>query len=122
MRLLGRLVLLTLAFALITVAIGWWSVAVVGTLWGWIGRSASRHPATEAGVAAGVAWGILLSYAFVVGEGGILLEQLSSVMAIPAWLVVLATLAIAVVLAFLGGWLGSAGATRDRLGGDQPSV
>ncbi len=113
MRALGRLGLLVMAFALITMAVGWWAVAVVGVLWGWVARSDVRYPAIQAGAAAGCAWGLLLSHTFVVGEGRALVERLSLVMTAPEWMVVSATLGMGVVLAFLGGWLGSAGG-RER--------
>lgn len=55
-----RMVLLAGAFAAATAAFGWWGVAVVGACWGVIAR-ARRSSAVESGLAALVAWGILLA-------------------------------------------------------------
>jgi hypothetical protein len=54
-----RMVLLAGAFAAATAAFGWWGVAVVAACWGVIAR-ARRASALEAGLAALVAWGVLL--------------------------------------------------------------
>ena len=56
-----RLVILAMAFALITIAVGWWAVAVVGVLWGWLAGSAIRYHRTLGAVAAGVAWLAILT-------------------------------------------------------------
>jgi len=55
-----RVALLSLAFALAARALGWWSSAVLGLVWGALG---TRRPVMEAGIAAVVGWLGLLALA-----------------------------------------------------------
>jgi len=57
-----RVALLSLAFALAARALGWWSSAVLGLVWGALG---TRRPVMEAGIAAVVGWLGLLALAAV---------------------------------------------------------
>ncbi len=102
-----RLVILAMAFALITIAVGWWAVAVVGVLWGWLAGSAIRYHRTLGAVAAGVAWLAILTSAGFMGEGRALLAAVSGLFSVPAVLPVAATVGIGALLGFLGSWLGS---------------
>jgi hypothetical protein len=51
-----RLAILTVAFVLITMAVGWWAVALVAVLWGWLAGSGIRYPRFLGAAAAGLAW------------------------------------------------------------------
>lgn len=102
-----RLALLAVAFALITIAVGWWAVAVVGVLWGWLAGSGIRYHRILGAVAAGLAWLAILTAGALRGEGRALLAAVSGLFSIPAVLLVGATVGIGVLLGFLGSWLGS---------------
>jgi len=61
MRMLLRVALLTAAFALATAAFGWWTVPVLGVVWGaLVGRNG--RPVRTSAVAAGVAWTMFLAW------------------------------------------------------------
>jgi len=66
MRWVIRMVLLAAAFAVATVAGGWWGVAVVALCWGVIAR-ARRASALESALAALLAWCALLGIAALRG-------------------------------------------------------
>ncbi len=102
-----RLAILAIAFALITVAVGWWAVAVVGVLWGWLAGSGIRYHRTLGAGAAGLAWLAILIADVLPGEGRALLATVSGLFSVPAVLLVAATVGIGVLLGFLGSWLGS---------------
>jgi len=72
-----RLSLLALAFALGTVALGWWTVPLLGLAWGIVGRGTAR-PALTAGVSATLAWGGLLLGSWVFGPIPLLAEKLGA--------------------------------------------
>jgi hypothetical protein len=102
-----RLAVLAVAFALITIAVGWWAVAVVGVLWGWLAGSGIRYTRTLSAVAASLAWLAILTVGAVRGEGRALLEAISGLFPVPGALVVAATIGLAALLAGLGAWLGT---------------
>jgi len=102
-----RLAILTVAFVLITMAVGWWAVALVGVLWGWLAGSGIRYPRFLGAAAAGLAWLAILTVGALEGEGRALLTAVSGLFSVPAALVVIATVGLGVWLGFLGSWLGS---------------
>ena len=102
-----RLATLAAAFALITVAVGWWAVAVVGVLWGWLAGSGIRYHRILGAAAAGMAWLTILTAGACMGEGRALLATVSGLFSVPAVLPVTATVGLGVLLGFLGSWLGS---------------
>ena len=102
-----RLALLAVAFALITIAVGWWAVAVVGVLWGRLAGGEIRYHRILGAVAAGLAWLAILTAGALRGEGRALLAAVSGLFSVPAVLLVAATVGIGVLLGFLGSWLGS---------------
>jgi len=103
-----RIALLALAFAMMTLAVGWWGVAVVGVLWGWwSGRTPSR-PILHAAIAAVLGWAGWLGVTAARGELVALADRLGTVLGQPAVLPLGATLGIAAVLAGLGTWAGLA--------------
>ena len=60
MRSTIRIVLLAAAFAVATVALGWWAVPVLGAAWG-IAAGTARRTMLTAGVCAALGWGALLA-------------------------------------------------------------
>lgn len=77
--LLTRLVLLASAFAIATVAIGWWAVPIVAALYAAI-TTAQRSSALLSGLAAMLGWGALLSAAASRGPVGTLATELAGVL------------------------------------------
>ena len=55
-----RMVLLAAAFAVATLALGWWTVPVLGAAWGIAARAGGRTVLT-AGTCAALGWGALLA-------------------------------------------------------------
>ena len=98
--------MLIVAFALITVAVGWWAVAPVGVLWGWLAGAMTRFPRLLGAAAAGLSWLAILTVGAIEGEGQALLNTVAGLFAVPGALVVLATVGLGVLLGFLGSWLG----------------
>ncbi|UCF41008.1 MAG: hypothetical protein JSW43_01310 [Gemmatimonadota bacterium] len=92
-----RVGLLALAFALATAAFGWWSVALLGAVWGGVAVVASR-PGVTAGVAAGVGWVVLLAVTAAQGPVWDLAQRVGGVLALPGWLVPVVTVAFGVLL------------------------
>ena len=102
-----RLIILTVAFVLITIAVGWWAVALVGVLWGWLAGSGIRYPRVLGAAAAGLAWLAILTSGALSEEGRALLTTVSGLFSVPGALVVIATVGIGALLGFLGSWVGS---------------
>lgn len=103
-----RVVGLAGAFALITIAVGWWAVAAVGVLWGMVAGSAVRRANLLSGLAAGVGWFTLLAVGATRDETGALMATVSRLFSLPAPLLVAATVGLGLFLGFLGSWSGSA--------------
>lgn len=101
-----RLTLLAAAFALATVALGWIGVPVVALLWGVIGSTTAR-PAISAGAAALLAWAVLLTWTAFVGRLPALLHRLGGILPVHGTILLLATLALAGVLALVGAAVGA---------------
>jgi hypothetical protein len=99
--------LLAVAFALGCIALGWWSAALIGVLWGWRVRHRRRHSALIAGIGAAIGWSILLGWTALVGEAGALLATMASVFGVPGFLIPGVTVTIGSVLAVLGSWVGA---------------
>lgn len=55
-----RIMLLAAAFAIATVALGWWTVPVLGAAWG-LAAGSDRRTMLTAGVCAALGWGALLA-------------------------------------------------------------
>ena len=106
MRRLLRVVLLAAAFALVTVALPWWSVAVLAIAWGWIAGTTTK-PIT-AGLAAALGWTALLAVAAIQGPVGVLAGRLGGLFHVPAALPPVVTVLFAGVLAWGGAGVGRA--------------
>lgn len=101
-----RLAVLGVAFALATIALGWWALVPVGILWGLVAASHVRRASLVAGLAAGAGWLGLLAVAAPVEETATLLTTASRLLSLPAPLIVTVTVGLGALLAFLGSWLG----------------
>lgn len=93
-----RLLLLSLAFALATAALGWLTVPVLGALWGFISRD-EELPARLAGWAAALGWAFLLGLSAVSGGIFELERKLSQLMDIPTGVIFLVFLIFPALLA-----------------------
>ena len=98
MRSVLRLTLLALAFALATTFLGWWSVPLIGVLWGVVAKRHTRAGFTAAG-AATLAWAALLLLVAVQGPMWMLAHKVGAILAIPGWLFIFITLAFPALLA-----------------------
>ncbi len=114
MRTALRLVLLATAFAAATMALGWWSVAAVGIVWGAV-AGPGRHPVRTAAAAAALGWTGLLTITAVQGPVLRVAERVGGVMGVPWPMVVVMTLVFAGVVGGVGGWVGrEVGNVRER--------
>lgn len=104
MRRLLRVVLLAGAFALVTVALPWWSVALLALIWGWIAGAGSRP--MDAGVAAALGWAALLGVAAIQGPVGVLAGRLGGLFHAPAAVLPLVTVLFAGALGWYGAGVG----------------
>jgi len=101
MRRLLRAVLLAAAFAVVTVALPWWSVAVLAIAWGWIAGHISKP--IDTGVSAALGWAALLGVAALQGPVGVLAGRLGVLFHLPAAVLP----AVTVLFAYLLGWSGA---------------
>ena len=74
-----RLILLSVAFAVATVAIGWWGVPLAAAIYGVISRQ-QRSSAIVAGIAGVLAWSELLLFDAARGPIGVLAQTLGGVL------------------------------------------
>lgn len=103
-----RIVLLALAFGLGTYAFGWWAVPTIGLVWGVMSGAAARG-AVRAGIAAALAWIVLLVaaglvHAAVFPFGG----RLAAAMQVPVWALWAVEVAFPFFVAWSSALLGSA--------------
>jgi hypothetical protein len=77
-----RVVLLSIAVALATVALGWWGVVVVGGLWGLIGGG--RRAGLRAALAAVIGWSGMLLWMASQGPVWRVAERVGPIFALPA--------------------------------------
>ncbi len=100
-------VILVLAFIATTAWLGWWTVPLVAGAWG-MTVPYSEKPWWTALAAAVVAWTILLVVSALRGPIAELASVLGGVFALPAFAVILLTLAFAALLAWSAAGLTSA--------------
>ena len=93
-----RLILLAGAFIAATLAFGWWGVVLAAASWGVLAR-ARRASALESGLAAIVAWGVLLLGDAVRGPVGALATIIGGALQIRPVSVYVVTLAFPALLA-----------------------
>ena len=98
------IVVLTVVFALATLAFGWWIVFVVGTVWAAVVRRTDRPLRAAAGAATG-AWIVVLLLTGSGGPVGQLADLFGVVLPLPRILLYIPTLATAGALAMGGALL-----------------
>ena len=97
-RLIAAFFLLIIAFGLATLFFGWWTVPLIGLVYGILARPANR-PGWLAALAAAAAWALLLSWTATQGPVGLLSEKLAGVMRLPASVLFLITVMFPLILA-----------------------
>jgi hypothetical protein len=97
--------LLGIGFALATGLFGWWSVPLLGCLWGMFEEARSK-PAVVAALAAGLGWLLLLIWDAVVGPLLLLSARASGVMGVPSATLIALTLLYPMALAWGAGIIG----------------
>jgi hypothetical protein len=93
-----RVVILLVAFALATIAVGWWAVPVLGGVWGLV-ATRSTLPALTAAAAAGLSWAALLGWAAFRGPLLGLADKVGAIVGVPAWGLVAVAVAFPALLA-----------------------
>jgi hypothetical protein len=93
-----RVVLFAALAAAATVYAGWWAVPAAAGLWVRAFPSA-RHPACTTAVGAALGWAALVAWSGAHGPALALAAQLSTVLALPRWGFLAATLAYPALLA-----------------------
>ncbi|MCZ6917907.1 MAG: hypothetical protein O7I93_14110 [Gemmatimonadetes bacterium] len=104
-----QIVVLSAAFAVTTIAIGWLAVPLLAVVWGVVAR-AEHRPAQAAALGAALGWSWLLGWNAAVGEAGELARRAGGVFGLPGFGFVLLTPAYALVMAW--GAAAVAGAVR----------
>jgi hypothetical protein len=89
---------LVVAIALGTALLGWWSVPVVGALWG-LAKQAGKGTWWRAALAGSGAWALLLLFTSTQGPVGALADKVGAVFAIPGFAFVVLTLLFPAALA-----------------------
>ena len=103
-----RLLIVAVVIALGTVLVGWWTVPIVGALYGLLTPGSKRPGLTAAGAGV-VAWGGYLAIAAVTGSPiGAFGNQLAQAMQLPGWAPLTATMLFPAILAGSAGVLGAA--------------
>lgn len=98
MRAVVRVVILALAFALATLAVGWWAVPIIGGLWGLIAVK-DTWPVATAAAAAGLSWAALLTWAAVGGPVLDVGNKVGATIGLPGWGMFAITLMFPMILA-----------------------
>jgi hypothetical protein len=107
-----QIAVLALVIGAATWWFGWWTVPLVGVAWG-AARRGEGYPVLTAGVAASLAWVVLLAVTASHGRVGTLARTLGGILGIPGWAVLAVTLLFPAVLAAAAAAL--AGALQHRL-------
>ncbi len=110
-----QMLLLSAAFAAMTVALGWVAVPAVALLWGFVARR-EELPGLVVLLGAGLGWGWLLGWNAVVGEAGELVRVAGGVMALPGLGFVVLTVAFPMVIAWGAAVVGGAVKPKEKGG------
>lgn len=111
MTAVARVLILLVAFVLVTLFLGWWTIALVGGLWGLVARRGT-WPAATAAVAAGLGWALLLAWAAFRGPVLDLAGKVGTIMQLPGLGIFAITVLFPMVLAGSAAML--VGALRPR--------
>ena len=98
-RAMLQILLLSIAFALATVIMGWWAVPVLAALWGLVTRS-EPHPELVAAAASGLGWALLLAWTATQGPVGALASRAAGVMGISSLALMVMAITFSVALAW----------------------
>lgn len=93
-----RILLLGAAFGIATLLFGWWTVPLLGAIWGAI-QGPWLRAARDAGLAALLGWGMLLISTTARGPTGELARRIGAVFHVPGWIMLLASLLFATLVA-----------------------
>ena len=104
MRFALRVLLLAASFALGTWVLGWWAIPLFAAIAGLLARHA-RGQATAAGVAAAIAWGVLLAWSVVRGSIWSFASQVGGAIGVSGVALVILTLVFPGLLAWLAALL-----------------
>jgi hypothetical protein len=104
MRFALRVLLLAASFTIGTWVLGWWAVPLFGAVAGALARHARRQ-ALAAGVAAALAWGVLLAWTALDGSFWMVASQVGGATGLPGVLLIILTLAFPALLGWLAAWL-----------------
>ncbi len=104
MPVLLRFVPLTAAFALGTVAVGWWAVPVLGIAWGGVAQRDTR-PVLTAAAAASFAWIVLLLWSATRGPVWELASKAGETVGVPGVVLVVAAVVFPAVVAAAAAWV-----------------
>ena len=104
MRFALRVLLLAASFAIGTWVLGWWAIPLFAAVGGLLARHAPGQ-ATAAGVAAAVAWGVLLAWSGLRGSVWSLASQVGGAVGVSGVLLVIFTLVFPALLAWLAALL-----------------
>ena len=110
-----QLLLLSAAFAVMTVALGWVGVPAVALLWGLVARREER-PGLVVLLGAGLGWGWLLGWNAAVGEVGELVRVAGGAMGLPGVGFAVLTLAFPMVIAWGAAVVGGAVKPKEKRG------
>ncbi len=110
-----QLLLLSAAFAVMTVALGWVAVPAVALLWGFVARR-EELPGIVALLGGGLGWGWLLGWNAAVGGVGELVRVAGGVLALPGLGFVVLTLAFPMVIAWGAAVVGGAVKPKEKGG------
>ena len=100
MRFALRVLLLAASFAIGTWILGWWAVPLFAAVGGVLARHAS-HQAMAAGLAAAIAWGILLVWTAMRGSVWSFASQVGGAMGVSGMVLIIFTLLFPALLAWL---------------------
>jgi hypothetical protein len=93
-----RFIGLTLAIAVGTWMVAWWMVPVIGGAWGYLRRTDASAP-LAAGLAAMLAWGLLLIVAASGAPKGSVMDAVGTAMQVGPWALIALSLAFPALLA-----------------------
>ncbi|MDQ2666772.1 MAG: hypothetical protein M3Z05_12265 [Gemmatimonadota bacterium] len=107
--------LVALAVALATWTLGWWGVAIVALLAGFIARGAGGRPWYVA-LGCLLGWAVLLLIDAAAGPFVSVAKTVSGAMSIPSGALLVVTLLFPALIGWSGGTLGSLGGPSARVG------
>lgn len=84
MQVTVRIVVLFMIVTILTIFVGWWTVPLVGAVWG-IVAARETAPVMTAAAASGLAWAALLGWAAMRGPIVELSQAVAPILSLPNW-------------------------------------